>query len=103
MMTTTKRTGSVRWIKEVRHGQTTAKVRITSETKAGPVSHEYDVWPTFDNEGRVPYVRLVSEGGKVYHVDLAAGHCDCPAHQFRGNACKHLRGMTSALSHLNLL
>ncbi|MFC3477952.1 SWIM zinc finger family protein [Halobacterium litoreum] len=29
--------------------------------------------------------------GNVYEVDLDAGRCACPDHQFRGVRCKHLR------------
>ncbi|MGB9964460.1 SWIM zinc finger family protein [Halobacterium sp. CBA1126] len=32
-----------------------------------------------------------SPSGNVYAVDLDAGECACPDHQFRGARCKHLR------------
>jgi hypothetical protein len=34
---------------------------------------------------------VTGESGATYEVDLAAGRCACPDHQFRGVRCKHLR------------
>jgi hypothetical protein len=34
---------------------------------------------------------VTSESGATYEVDLPAGRCACPDHQFRGVRCKHLR------------
>lgn len=34
---------------------------------------------------------VTGESGATYEVDLEAGRCACPDHQFRGVRCKHLR------------
>ena len=37
---------------------------------------------------------VVSESGSEYLVDVHAGSCTCPDHQFHDNHCKHLRRVT---------
>lgn len=34
---------------------------------------------------------VTGESGATYELDLEAGRCACPDHQFRGVRCKHLR------------
>jgi hypothetical protein len=34
---------------------------------------------------------VATDSGNAYEVDLEAGRCACPDHQFRGVRCKHLR------------
>ena len=39
---------------------------------------------------------VVSESGKQYLVDVRAGTCECPDHQYRERRCKHLRRVAFA-------
>jgi len=41
--------------------------------------------------GREGVYAVVSQSGSQYHVDVDAGTCDCPDHEYRGVRCKHLR------------
>ncbi|SRR5579871_3129581 len=101
---TRKASGSVRWISRIAENKVNGRVQITSQTKAGPVTKDYDVYVLRqDEEGRVVNVRLMDDGGRVYHVDLISSYCDCMDHYCRGSECKHARGMRAAVAHLNLL
>lgn len=93
--------GSVRWLED---DPVTDEgwLRITSQTKAGPVVHEYQVQ------------HLSGPWYCLWRLDPATFHlvshrvcltqhptCDCPdAIHRRQGQCKHVRGLQAALDHL---
>jgi hypothetical protein len=101
--TTTRRNGTVRWISSQALPFGTGRLAITSETKAGSVTNEYDVRVSrMDVDGRVVAVDLVSSNGKTYHTDLTDSFCSCPDHCFRKSECKHSKAARAAFARLQL-
>jgi hypothetical protein len=102
-LTTAKRNGTVRWISSENLPFGPGRLSITSETKNGPVTGEYDVRTSrMDEEGRVVAADLVAPNGRTYHVDLVDGYCDCPDHCFRKSECKHAKATRAAFARLQL-
>lgn len=95
-------TGTVKWLEKFdgRFGW----LRITSNTQTGPVTADYELAAVFNQTtGRVAGFRLFGEG-KMYEIDPDTGTCTCPIavmqHRGKPHACKHSRGVRSALARL---
>ena len=56
------------------------------------------------DEGTVFGYRLEKlDGPEAYDIDAGFASCTCPDHTYRQRACKHLRGLRSALIAIGLI
>lgn len=102
---TTQASGSVRWLD---NDPVTGNkmLRITSQTKAGPVVQDYEVEPIKPGIWRL--WRLDPRTFTLVHYNVRitshpdTSRCTCPDAQHRGGGCgcKHARGLWAALDSL---
>lgn len=104
-MTTQPTTGSARWLPDdpVTGNR---RLRITSQTKAGPVSKEYDVEVVSLNNYRLWRLEPTTFNLICYNVVITLraedSWCDCPDAIRRrgGHGCKHALGLWAAINAL---
>ncbi len=90
MKTTTPATGSAKWMADA----TEAGLAVGSALLS---INDQVYWVKRAGAG----VTLEALGsGKTYAVEVGAGRCSCPDHQYRGRACKHLGACRAALAKI---
>lgn len=111
MQQTTKRkrnvkpvTGSCRWVKPLLLPFGLGRLAITSETKRGPVTNEYDIGCHLGERNRILGYRLVKDDDEGYDLDASGEHWTCTCADFlytRENrdpkGCKHIAGTQAAV------
>ena len=81
---------SMRSIRLTASGFPKGKAPRPQRQGAAPGPREPDL-SGYRMEGAEGHTLVTSPAGSVYRVDTAAGTCTCPAHQFRGVECRHLK------------